>query len=103
MTAQFPSTLEVSYTNKIVSTNNKTHFLTIWENKWCLYLQYSRLGVVVEVSMVLPQDTFHGMCLLHTRKSKGVPHAHGLSQHLESIVQVLHISLLYEKQLSLNV
>lgn len=60
--------------------------------------------MVVEISVVLlPQDTFHGMHILHARKSKGVPSAHGLSQHLEPTVQVLHISLLYEKQISLNV
>lgn len=60
--------------------------------------------MLVATSIVLlPQDTsFHGMHVLHARKSKGVPSAHGLSQHLESTVHMLHISLFYEKQHSLN-
>lgn len=59
---------------------------------------------MVERSIVLlSQNTFHGIHILYDRKSKGVPSAQGLSQHLKSIVQVLHISLLYEKQLRLSV
>lgn len=59
--------------------------------------------MVVEIIIVLlPQDAFHGMHIFHARKSKVVPSGHTLSQHLESTVHVLHISFLYEKQLSLN-
>lgn len=59
---------------------------------------------MVERSIVLlSQNTFHGMHIWYDRKSKDVPSAQGLNQHLESIVQVLHISLLNEKQLRLSV
>lgn len=53
--------------------------------------------------VILLQDTFHGLYFLHATKGTDVLIAHGLSQHFESTIQVLHISLLYEKQLSLKV
>lgn len=54
--------------------------------------------MVVEISIViLPQDTFHGLFFSHATKGTDVLSAHGLSQHFQSTVQVLHVSLLYEK------